>query len=233
MERVKWQLCRETSRDGDQSDDGPDDPDFSRRGGFGTDSSERVRTWLGNLEDEDDAADPHDPMEIWNLDDENVDEDQLPELSVYHRALIQSSAYRWLVETLRRERDSMVPGKSDARASMRDQIIDALGRPKRVSRKDRQEVQAVFYSNWDPFTFWKDQQYESPLRDVLARAVTLTGYRNSVEAVTCLQYMRQTWPETGPALLDLLQSGIDRRSGIRWDGKAFELPHIPSFIHND
>lgn len=196
---------------------------------MGTDSHEKVCTWLGSLDDMNDATDLYDPMGSWNIDDEDVDEDQLPELSVYHRAIIQSSAYRWLVETLRRERDLMVPGNSDAKASTRDQIIDALGRSKRVSRKDRQEVQAVFYSNWDPFTFWNDQQYESPLRDILARAVTLTGYRNSVEAVTCLQYMHQTWPETGPALLGLLQSGIDRRSGILWDGKAFELPHLASY----
>ncbi|KEZ39111.1 hypothetical protein SAPIO_CDS10501 [Scedosporium apiospermum] len=181
------------------------------------DSYERVRTWLENAEDGENVSDPHDQIERQNIDDEDVDDDQLPELSTYRRALPQSSAYRWLVQTLLRERDLTVPGNSNTMVSMRDQIIDAFGRPKRVSRKDLQEVKAVFFSNWDPFTFWKDQQYESPLKDVLARAVTLTGYGNNVEAVTCLQYLRQTWPETGPALLGLIQSGIDRRSGSCWD----------------
>lgn len=51
---------------------------------------------------------------------------------------------------------------------------------------------------------FRTQRYEGSLGDALQNAMTLTGEGNQVQAATCLEYMRQTWPQTGPRLLKFL-----------------------------
>ncbi|KAK4161145.1 hypothetical protein QBC43DRAFT_218302 [Cladorrhinum sp. PSN259] len=134
-------------------------------------------------------------------------------LTEYREMLLDSSAYKWLQSTIRVRSTLQVPER-DATITYHnigDQIIkaSAAGSPVQFSRKHTQQLCMIFTIDWDLFAFSREQQYDKPLSLVLAHAITLTGYGNNLLATTCQDYLRQTWPETGSALLSLLQQAAD------------------------
>jgi hypothetical protein len=60
----------------------------------------------------------------------------------------------------------------------------------------------------DLFSFHADQQYSCTVEQVLEQAITIAGYENDVQATTCLQYIDQTWGESGVHLLRILQQAV-------------------------
>jgi len=78
-----------------------------------------------------------------------------------------------------------------------------------------------FSIDWDFLQFFTEQDYDIPVEDVLERAVTITGYGNEVQVAKCRDYMSQTWPETGAAVLNFLQSAVAvlRGRGGLWSGE--------------
>ncbi|GJC88609.1 hypothetical protein ColLi_11447 [Colletotrichum liriopes] len=146
----------------------------------------------GDDEEEDDTEDP-----------------EIPVISIYRDILFNSSAYRWLVSRIRGEAKLQVPGGNVIKDVIRNTILQTLGRPKRISRKTPQIIHTiVVLVEWDPFEFHRKQQYKEPLHLVLEDAITITGWGNNVQAATCLQYMTQLWPTTGPSFLRILQKMV-------------------------
>ncbi|GAB1315216.1 hypothetical protein MFIFM68171_05426 [Madurella fahalii] len=78
-----------------------------------------------------------------------------------------------------------------------------------------QWLQHAFIVNWDPSIFAQEQQYDAPLSRVLAHSITLTGHGNNLQAATCENYLKQTWPETGPQLLSLIQESATKGGSER------------------
>ncbi|KAK5994856.1 hypothetical protein PT974_03242 [Cladobotryum mycophilum] len=62
-----------------------------------------------------------------------------------------------------------------------------------------------FSSDWDPVSFLEQEFDEGNSRDLLSQAITVTGDVNTMQALPCEEYIRQTWPITGSNLLKLIQ----------------------------
>ncbi|KAI0594169.1 hypothetical protein F4775DRAFT_606762 [Biscogniauxia sp. FL1348] len=135
-----------------------------------------------------------------------VNEEDLPGLFEYRAIIHQAPACGWLRACIRAEGLLEVPGEKTARDMIRDCVLKKIGCPKRISRKVSSDMHAIrFEVDWNPHAFFHEQQYTQSPSEILAGAITLTGSGNNVQAATCLQYLEQTWPETGPQVLSLLQ----------------------------
>ncbi|KUJ15384.1 uncharacterized protein LY89DRAFT_735500 [Mollisia scopiformis] len=144
--------------------------------------------------------------------DQDFEPDSL-DLSEFRRALTDGPAYTWLRCHLQIQSDLEIPGPLQTKNEIRNQIVKKIGRPHKISRRARSPVHTIMFDlEWNPIAFYQEQQYKETLSEVLSHAVTLTGSGNNVQATTCLQYLSQTWPETGVHFLQLLQRCIGTRT---------------------
>ncbi|KAJ5525503.1 hypothetical protein N7494_012153 [Penicillium frequentans] len=67
--------------------------------------------------------------------------------------------------------------------------------------------------DWDPVTFLQEQQYLESPEIAIGQAIVLTGSAVMVQALTCSEYLQQTWPSSGMKILELIQELI--RPGYR------------------
>ncbi|KAH7067031.1 hypothetical protein BKA63DRAFT_425181 [Paraphoma chrysanthemicola] len=129
-------------------------------------------------------------------------------LSGYRTLLLQSPPYQWFIQTLQRECrvDAMSPNHMD---TVRMRVLEHLPTSRIVSRRRPSEsYKVLFRIDWDPVTFLLDQGYEGNLRDVVDIVVTLTGGMDDAQALTCSEYMRQTWPSSGSQILHLIKDVV-------------------------
>lgn len=157
--------------------------------------------------------DDDDEEEIYDLE---ADETELPALAAY-RALIRGApAYSWFLNNIRRE-CTLSPPEPNLIGEIRNAILDALPSSPKISRRKPAETFNVsFMVDWDPIAFIREEEYTERPEDAIERTITLTGSAASAQALTCGEYLRQTWPSTGGQILDLaksLVSGKSRASG--------------------
>ncbi|KAL6798478.1 hypothetical protein J3E68DRAFT_449393 [Trichoderma sp. SZMC 28012] len=140
------------------------------------------------------------------IDQQHEDEEEdIPDLGTYRDLINGSPAYSWLLGILRRE--SLMEAKcSDSMEEIRQKIISSLPHARNISKsRSSESFQMTFLINWDPAHFLQEQQYEESLDEAIERAITLTGSAKNAQALTTLQYLRQTWPTTGEHVLQLVK----------------------------
>ncbi|KAI2606644.1 hypothetical protein GGR54DRAFT_652332 [Hypoxylon sp. NC1633] len=178
--------------------------------------------WTGGIEkgrDEGNASmDLDDIMNLWDSKenvsgDDDYDEKDIPNLASYREVLTKASSYKWLLSSIRAQGTLYVPGPDTATSHVGNRIIEAAGRPGKLSRKETHELQMQFTVAWNPFLFMREQYYTHLPAEVLAHAITLTGHDNNIQAATCENYVQQTWPATGSYLLELLRKTIQCEVG--------------------
>lgn len=137
-----------------------------------------------------------------------------------HRSLISASAaYRWLLVTLRRE--SLLELKCSKMEDIRQTILSSLKASQKISRSRPAEAfHTTFLINWDPIAFLKEQLYEENLEDAIDKVITLTGSAKNAQALTTLQYLRQTWPVTGEHVLQLVKNVLRGPRGENYTGEC-------------
>ncbi|KAK3339826.1 hypothetical protein B0T25DRAFT_466620 [Lasiosphaeria hispida] len=133
-------------------------------------------------------------------------------LDDYCDILVNTSAYRWLKTSLETSSALYIPSPRTSQAGA-DFPKPAALVPTQISRTMTQRLTLQFTVAWDPVLFAQGQQYDAPMSTVLARAITLTGYGNNLQATTCQKYVEQTWPYTGTAVLELVQRVFDSKEG--------------------
>ncbi|KOC15945.1 hypothetical protein AFLA70_169g002231 [Aspergillus flavus AF70] len=132
----------------------------------------------------------------------------LPGLGTYRDLIMDSPVYKWLLGSLRRELD-LQPAEPDARGAIRNRILDSLPFSCIVSRYDQPRIyQVKFTLNWDLIAFVKEQEYDTNKEGFLGRIITITGTRQDAQAMTCLQYLHQTWHSFGATILQLLEATL-------------------------
>lgn len=99
----------------------------------------------------------------------------------------------------------------------------------KFSRNDPCRARVTFFLDWDFNKFYREQQYDILIEEVLERAVTFTGYGNKVQICTCLEYMSQTWPRISRELLGFLQRVFKNPSNPKEGdaGPAFLSDELP------
>jgi hypothetical protein len=78
---------------------------------------------------------------------------------------------------------------------------------------------------WNPISFLIDQQYQGGEDHAIRTVITLTGSGIDAQAITCAQYMQQTWPMTGIETLQALEAAIS-------DSRAHSHKCIEDQVHH-
>ncbi|KAL2857601.1 hypothetical protein BJX68DRAFT_253082 [Aspergillus pseudodeflectus] len=140
----------------------------------------------------------------------------------YSELLERFPAYRWLVGCARRILTLGTLGdnvmEDIARAFSLQSPLSTLGWALSPTLYD-----VDFVLDWDPRSFLRVQEYAGDPVNIFDHVITLTGSLDNAQALTCVQYMRQTWPESSDYVISLLHklleaSGSCSSSGSLHDG---------------
>ncbi|KAK8868422.1 pfs domain containing protein [Apiospora arundinis] len=177
---------------------------------FGKDKSvdctaETLNRWLLSKDDQYDPI-PDDNINDFIDEDEDQDSDfDIPGIDRYINIVCKDPMYKWLIAQLHRETLVSRP-TPDTMESIRETVLRWLPSETRISRDaSSSTVTAQYVAHWDILHFLQQQDYGIPHHDALAGVITLTGSSVDAQASTCLDYMSQTWPMTGPLTVQLLQ----------------------------
>ncbi|KAF7540809.1 hypothetical protein G7054_g1080 [Neopestalotiopsis clavispora] len=131
-------------------------------------------------------------------------------LDEYTRIWSTSYGRDWLRATLRQSLKLTVADDTEAYCEFQKVILESLTQGRHISSRTTPEPYvAQFNITWSPWDFHSNEGYSETLREVLARAITLTESRNCKQVSTSLDYMMQTWPQTGQSLIEILQYAIN------------------------
>lgn len=178
------------------------------------------------LEDEslpipsDDGMSPAEKMALWNTA-EHSDLLAMPapvereldgalEPPIYQEVrpfLLDGPAYQWLVENARSS-----AFLTERKGTILETItcnIDAALSSMRTPKSQRPQVfQVIFDVDWDLPGFLRSQEYETTWDIAVERAITVTGSSSNAQALSCMDYMRQTWPSSGCEVVRVLQRAV-------------------------
>ncbi|GLA68590.1 hypothetical protein AtubIFM55763_005331 [Aspergillus tubingensis] len=170
--------------------------------------------WDQNLEDADGelaTAQFDSGAEHLDVDDDIPIEDgdeNLPEHTEFWSLITSSPVYEWLLGSLRRKLH-LQPAEPNVQDAIRDRILETLPSSRRVSRYDQPTIyQVEFLLNWDPASFIAEQEYDTSKEGFLGKIITITGSGQDAQAMTCLQYLQQTWHSYGADILQLVEATL-------------------------
>ncbi|KAK6356063.1 hypothetical protein TWF718_000437 [Orbilia javanica] len=175
-----------------------------------------------DLDESEEARDHEFNMLHVNADTEDADPDKLEEprgrevnilyINAYRDFINGAPAYGWLVERLRRE-ILLAPAEPNHMLDIREQILKFLPAPRKISKKQSAKpFNVMFVLEWDPLAFVREQGYLEGAGDAIERAITLTGSLADSQALTCAEYLRQTWP-SGEQTIQLIKDVLKSASG--------------------
>ncbi|PIA97553.1 hypothetical protein CB0940_05841 [Cercospora beticola] len=156
--------------------------------------------------------DDTDHSNIQDLTDE--DEIEQPDIQEARSFLIGSAEFTWLLVRLKALCQLEMTGETYT--SVRQTICRSLESGRRGYS---------FSLNWCPLAFMTSQY---PAGTRLSQVICVNGNVTRAQATTCEQYVTQTWPDVGPAVLEHLDKYIESETSSLDTGSAqqnFEL-HI-------
>jgi hypothetical protein len=143
---------------------------------------------------------------------------------VYQEVFLTSPAYKWLVANVRRE-IFLNSTERESMETIKQNILDALPSSRRVNRgKPSESFKITFAIDWDPHAFVEEQGFTEEPDDAIESAITLTGSLKDAQALTCAQYLNQTWPLAGEHTLRLV-SDLVRTGPGHWQKCELQGPN--------
>lgn len=131
----------------------------------------------------------------------------------YRELVTRTSAYCWLLAAMRREL-TLINQEGDILDNIHKEISRTLPVASKFSiQRQPDAVTLLFMLDWDPAAFILKQEYSEDPTMAMERAITLTGSLTDAQALSCIQYMRQTWPSNGEYTLRLMQKLMDSKYG--------------------
>ncbi|KAL1637009.1 hypothetical protein SLS58_009535 [Diplodia intermedia] len=212
-----------------EDEDDTDDENVKTDSGHITAAS--IRQWQEGLEL---AIEPED-VELTSpyIDPDEDDEPDETELPSYRKLVVGTPEFDWLIGNIRKELVLQTAPNSavEAISGRIRACIRSMRRFRHISRRQQPEAcQALFEVDCDILGFSRSQNYEVQSREAIGTAVTLTGTIIDAQACTCAQYMRQTWPTTGIATLELLEHLV-AASGAACELKWLDGTHLKAWAH--
>ncbi|PLB44410.1 hypothetical protein P170DRAFT_440709 [Aspergillus steynii IBT 23096] len=135
----------------------------------------------------------------------------------YSELLEQFPAYRWLVGCVRKILTLGTVGEN----VMQD-VARAISLQFPSSKVDwalpPTLYDADFVLDWNPRSFLRVQEYAGDPVNIVDHVITLTGSLDNAQALTCVQYMRQTWPESSDCVISLLHKLLEARESCSSSG---------------
>lgn len=176
------------------------------------------------------SADDNETTEIEMDGDTGVTEKEDTTFSRYLEESFSKPMYRWLYMDLRKA--TTLSQMTVYPESFRAKIENRLPSGYRVSpRRSTEPSQISFYLDWTPLEFLDEQQYTERLDVAIERVITITGSPQEAQAMTCVEYLNQTWPLVGVKLLSMVKELITTRIGDYVHGKAITLCTTNAFLY--
>lgn len=130
----------------------------------------------------------------------------------YSELLEQFPAYRWLVGCARNILTLGILGEN---------VMQDIARAFPLSCSLPLTLyDADFILDWDPRLFLRVQEYAGNPIHIFDHIITLTGSLDNAQALTCVQYMRQTWPESSDCIISLLHKLLEARENCSSSGSC-------------
>ena len=137
---------------------------------------------------------------------QRAEEDYLPQLPDYEAFIGGSEAYRWLVTKIC-QHERLAFAKNDAMSKIGSTIRDELRTQeplrKMSHRAPLSSVEIQFKLDWHPGLVLEEQKLTNTPSNVLDTILCITGSCREAQVLTVSEYVRQTWPVTGQAVLSL------------------------------
>jgi hypothetical protein len=170
--------------------------------GLGQDA---INRFMKDTEECDDVPEQQIDVEAVGPEQDKKQQDDSHEKGKIFDFILQTPAYKWLVDTLKRE-TTLKRASPDLMEQIGAQIRGVLlSYGDEVSRKTpSQEYEATFELLWNPLHYLKDQPPYDDAEEVLGGAITLTGTVNDAQALTALEYLCQVWPDSGMHVMQLI-----------------------------
>ncbi|KAH7146218.1 hypothetical protein EDB81DRAFT_947234 [Dactylonectria macrodidyma] len=163
---------------------------------------------------------------IWEEDSiSDLEDEPLPfQFADYEQFVRKSGAYKWLLSKIRQYNQLSHTG-SDFMSEIGTQIQNRLRSQelfRHISgRKPSSTITMTFSVDWDPMEVFREQKLDNSLTDTFARVVCLTGTAYEAQATTVMEYMNQTWPETGEHIITLIKKLVSMPEGKDF---VYQLP---------
>jgi hypothetical protein len=192
------------SYDSDNDDVEPDHEEPHRRPHFKSHSE--VSDWINSAE----SGTSLGPVseELREKTPQELEQPSVPQLSDYKVFIESSESYRWLVSRFRQHRqlsNGDRDTKSDVGSSLRERLRTQEALRKMSHRRPLSKVVVEFVLQWHPKSHVDDQGDDQPMPKTLDNILCLTGSWYEAQATTIADYMRQTWPVTGEAVVSLFR----------------------------
>ncbi|KAF3003992.1 hypothetical protein E8E14_007746 [Neopestalotiopsis sp. 37M] len=155
----------------------------------------------------------------------------LPDLAKYMKILHISYSYRWLLCAIEKTQVLQIPDRAAETCSIERQLINGMRMPGAMGMHLNTFVELEFQVDWGFRVFHNEQAYSESLETVLETAITLTGNHNSVQAITCIDYVRQTWGTEGAELVLFLQKLV-QSSSVSSPGRGSSGANYDSIMHS-
>lgn len=146
--------------------------------------------------------------------------------------ILNTDGFKWLITRLRRE-CKLVTTAPDAIRTIANEIMSLLPSPRYITKKMPSPSHSVIFElDWDIIHFFETQQYTDSPEKVIEGIITLTGSCLDAQAVTCAEYLHQTWPLTGGTILQLVKQFLidEKEHSCKW--LLFIVPEYDANILN-
>lgn len=193
---------------------------------------EKVTNWLtqknadGN-EGQDESANTtllEDPTHDY-LDEQDgwTPSDTLGSVDTYREFITKTCAYSWLLAKMSRGITQALQ-EDDLLKTVHDKIWKYFGPLPRMSTRRMPVAESLIFGvDWNPLTFIIDQRYSGDPSVALLNAITLTGSPKNAQALSCVDYLNQTWPLSGKIIVSLLRKLMQVSSGEKVKGTNLRL----------
>lgn len=143
----------------------------------------------------------------------------MPGLEQYRECVLETPAYEWLLGDIQRH-CLLEPSIPDTMSDIGNTILQGLPSQLRFSRQEPVLSYKMTYTlDWDLIAFLENQEYSMGIADALPLVITLSGSCGAAQALTCSQYLHQTWPSSAEGMLRLLQSLLRVESNEKATGE--------------
>lgn len=145
--------------------------------------------------------------------------DHIASTAGYREFILDTHAFRWLLARLRVDM-RLVPTEPKSMETISHKIVSSLHPSHVLSREPQsEEFKATFEIHWDLLKFLEQQQYTTSHAEAVSKVITLTGSSQDAQAITCTEYLAQTWPLTGDLMMQLIKDLLDEKNGLAQSGQ--------------
>ena len=121
--------------------------------------------------------------------------------------LLDGPAYQWLLQNARSSA-LLTKRKGTVLEAVSRKIDDTLTSIRTSKLRHPPVFQMIFDMDWDLPNFLRAQEYDATLEIAFERAITVTACQYSAQALSCIDYMCQTWPSSGREVVRVLQKAL-------------------------